>query len=397
MSEGVGTPPDVRTAPANVGERTLQHPPAEPFPDAQVTAAFALGWQVAELYRPEVHTRPPARPDDLPTLDRLTPEQRLTIALRQIDAGLARVAPAITAACLTHPDTGPLHAAFAPPPDVAARTQAVQAIHIELLSTLTAAEARLGRAYGLGRALADTCRHHPSWPALAREFDAQRIAQLRSWLDDLASLLPAHAAKSVSRSLARWEAVIHAALSPAAGSVTGPRASAPPGEPAGDLLDYATRQGELWRALLAGEKAGVDMLTVNNYLDAAGGMITNTRKVAERFMRRFWWLSILIVALFVGGILAIVLAANSVASVIAGAAGVAASAGLTWKGVGNALGGPAGALEQHVWGAELDAAIADAITLLPLNRKETGGRRRLAVDARGAGTRGDGAGASEPG
>ncbi|MGZ4171565.1 MAG: hypothetical protein ACXVRN_09380, partial [Solirubrobacteraceae bacterium] len=75
----------------------------------------------------------------------------------------------------------------------------------------------------------------------------------------------------------------------------------------------------------------------------------------------------------------------------------AASAGLTWKGVGNALGGPAGALEQHVWGAELDAAIADAVTLLPLNRKETGGRPRLAVDARGAGTRGDGAGASEPG
>ncbi|HYZ81972.1 MAG TPA: hypothetical protein VE571_11915, partial [Solirubrobacteraceae bacterium] len=135
-------------------------------------------------------------------------------------------------------------------------------------------------------------------------------------------------------------------------------------------MDYATRQGELWRALLAGEKAGVDMLTVNNYLDAAGGMITTMRKVAERFLRRFWWLSILIVVLFVGGILAIVLAASSAASVLAGAAGVVASLGLSWKGVGKALGGAAGALEQHVWGAELDAAIADAITLLPLNGKE---------------------------
>lgn len=326
MSEGVGTPSDARTAPAAVGASASQHPPAEPVPDAQVTAAFALGWQVAELYRPGVQTRPPARPDDLPTLDRLTPEQRLTIALRQIDAGLARVAPAIIAVCLPHPDTGPLHAAFAPPSDETARTQAVQAIHIELLSTLTAAEVRLGRAYGLGRALADTCRHHPSWSSLAREFAAQRIAQLRAWLDDLASLLPAHAAKSVSRSLARWEAAVNAARSPATGTATGHGTPAPPGEPAGDLLDYATRQGELWRALLSGEKAGVDMLTVTNYLDAAGGMITNTRKVAERFMRRFWWLSILIVALFVGGILAIVLAANSVASVVAGAAGVAASA-----------------------------------------------------------------------
>jgi len=98
-----------------------------------------------------------------------------------------------------------------------------------------------------------------------------------------------------------------------------------------------------------------------------------------------------IVLLFVGGIVLIAFAASSAASIVAGAAGVLASVGLTWKGVASALGGPAGQLEQHVWGAELDAAITDAITLLPRNDKETGGRRRLAADARGRGrsARGD--------
>lgn len=365
MSNGLGSPSDALTPLGNAPRPAPpQRPPAEPVPDAKVTAALSLGWQVAELYRPGTDQRPPANADDLPTLERLTPDEQLTIALLQIDAGVARVSPALTAVSLALPDTTLLTAAFAPPPDERSRRDAVHTIHIALLSALTAAELRLGRAYGLGRALADTCRHHPSGSALTREFAAQRIAQLRSWLDDLASVLPPHAAKSVSHSLSRWEEAVHAG-------------------PADDLVDYAPRQGELWRTLLSGEKAGVDMLTVSNYLDAAGGMITTTRQVAERFLRRFWWLSILIVLLFVGGILLIALAASSAASVVAGAAGVLASVGLTWKGVGNALGGPAGALEQHVWGAELDAAITDAITLLPRNDKETGGRRRLARDARG--------------
>jgi hypothetical protein len=372
MSNGLGTPSNTLTTPTGAASgttatgATAQHPPAIPAPDPKVTAAFALGWQVAELYRPGAERRPPANPDDLPTFERLTPEEQLTISLLQIDAGVARVSPAITVVNLALPDTTELSSAFAPPADDTARTEAVHAIHIALLSALTAAELRLGRAYGLGRALADTCRQHSSGAALAREFDTQRIAQLRSWLDDLASVLPPHAAKSVSRSLARWEEAVHAAT-------------------ADELVDYAPRQGELWRTMLSGEKAGVDMLTVNNYLEAAGGMITASRKVVEQFLRRFWWLSILIVLLFVGGIVLIAFAASSAASIVAGAAGVLASVGLTWKGVANALGGPAGQLEQHVWGAELDAAITDAITLLPRNDKETGGRRRLAADAQGRG------------
>jgi hypothetical protein len=379
MSDGVGTPSDALTAVLSAAENAVQHPPAEPVPDARVTAAFSLGWHVAELYRPDVQTRAPARPDDLPALGRLDPEERVSISLRQVGAGLARVGPAITAAGLKVPDTKALDAAFAVPPDQAARSQAVVTLHVTLLATLTATEARLGRAYGLGRALADTTRHQSSMPELARELDPQRIAQVRSWLDDLASVLPAHAAKSVSQSLGRWADALHAPPQP---TPPGTHPGAVPVGPGSELLDLVGRQGELWRALLSGEKAGADMLVVDNYLDAATGMLSTSRRMVARFLIHFWWLAALIVLLFAGGVLLIVLAAGSAASVVAGVGGVLASLGLTWKGVGNTLGGAAGAIEEHLWGAELDDAIADAITLLPTNPKEKGDRRRLAEAAR---------------
>lgn len=379
MPDGVGTPSEGLSALLTAAENAVQHPPAEPAPDARVTAAFSLGWHVAELYRPDVQTRTAVRADDLPTLARLDLEERVAISLRQVDAGLARVGPAIIAAGLKEPDTAALNAAFAAPPDNAARDQAVVALHVALLSTLTATDGRLGKAYGLGRALADTTRHQYSGPGLARELDPQRIAQLRSWLDDLASVLPAHAAKSVAQSLGRWADAVHA---PAQPDPPGAHAAATPPAPGSELLDVVGRQGELWRALLSGEKAGADMLAVDNYLDAATGMLGTTRRMVTRFLVHFWWLAVLIVLLFVGGILAIVLAASTAASIVAGAAGVLASFGLTWKGVGTALGGAAGAIEQHVWGAELDDAIADAITLLPTNPNDKAHRRELAETAR---------------
>ena len=43
------------------------------------------------------------------------------------------------------------------PPDRDAIRKAILNLHVALLIQLTAADYRLGKAYGLGRALADTC------------------------------------------------------------------------------------------------------------------------------------------------------------------------------------------------------------------------------------------------
>jgi hypothetical protein len=63
--------------------------------------------------------------------------------------------------------------------------------------------------------------------------------------------------------------------------------------------------------------------------------------------------------------------------VIAGAGSILAGFGLTWRGVGRSLGGAAGKLEQPLWGAELDKAITQAITLLEReNGRDVSERRR---------------------
>jgi hypothetical protein len=64
---------------------------------------------------------------------------------------------------------------------------------------------------------------------------------------------------------------------------------------------------------------------------------------------------------------------------VGGVTSILAALGLTWKGVGGVLGQLAGKLEQPLWGAVLDDAIADAITLRPNNPADKRGRRELAL------------------
>ena len=86
----------------------------------------------------------------------------------------------MTTAGLKPPDFAPLLASFAQGvSDPAERCQTVLNLHRELLSTLTAADYRLGTAYGLGRALADTCRSPTDQASLAAEFAPHRDSQLR--------------------------------------------------------------------------------------------------------------------------------------------------------------------------------------------------------------------------
>jgi hypothetical protein len=153
---------------------------------------------------------------------------------------------------------------------------------------------------------------------------------------------------------------------------------------AADALALLRRQGDLWRALLAGEKVGADMLEIDDYLDAGERLAGRLRDLGLRFARRFPVLMGTVLVLFVGGIV-LVLVASSSASVIAGIGGVLASIGIGWRGAGATLGRALGGLERPLWGAELDVAITDAITLLPggSGRPDHAGRRTLAREMAG--------------
>jgi len=359
-------PSDAVTAFMTTAAESVKSPPGEPAPDPHAAAAFALGWQMAELYRPDTRTRAaPAAREDLPGLSRLSDAERAEISLMQIDAALAKLADVLEKARVTV-DTRLLHKCLEADVDPASRADAVRQMHVKLLGAFTAADFRLGKAYGLGRSLADTCRTPVSAPTLLAEFRPHRIAKLRGWLDDLASALPAHAGRSVSISLDNWAKYLRP-IPGQVGQQTPERA-----------LPGLRRQGQLWRALLSGEKAGQDMLVLNDYLKAASGLFTTTKRIVQQFVKRFPLVVTLAGLLLLGG--GVLLALGTSGSIVAGATSILAGLGLTWKSVGNALGDLGAKAEQHLWGAELDEAIADAITLLP-NTTDHAGRLALATQA----------------
>jgi hypothetical protein len=342
-------------------------PPAPPTSeDPGVAIAFALGWQVAELYRDPHHERPDARPlpDLLPGIGGLTESQRTDLGIRQIEAGLHRLAARIGAAGLRLPLVAPLRDAFAGAPDPATGKPAelracLLSLHRETLETLSAADFRLGKAYGLGRAMAETYDVTDA-ESLASRFDHWRIRQLDAWLADLDTALPAHASGSVRRSLARWEEW-----------AADPKLDGAPLDWQRDLMAFRQalhRQTELWRALLSGEKAGVDMLKARDYLAAVHEMLSRAAELAWGVAKHLWFVLALIAALIVAAVV-LLATSDSASGHIAAIAALAGALGVTWQGLGQAIWRAASRVERPLWGAALNIAISEAITRLPRGAK----------------------------
>jgi hypothetical protein len=93
-------------------------------------------------------------------------------------------------------------------------------------------------------------------------------------------------------------------------------------------------------------------------------LLRTSRGIVLRFVGRFWWIVLLALALFGAG-LWLLISQKATGTIVAGAGALVASFGVTWKGIGASLGAIGGKVEMQLWGAELDTAIADAITLLP--------------------------------
>ena len=96
-------------------------------------------------------------------------------------------------------------------------------------------------------------------------------------------------------------------------------------------------------------------------MKAAGQLEQRYFKRALR-SRWLWSIAVPAVFLFAAGVV-ILFAASDTGGVVAGSSAVLASAGLTWKGIGATVGKIVGKLEAPLWGAELDTAITDVITL----------------------------------
>jgi hypothetical protein len=375
--------------------------------DPHVSAAFALGWHMSQLY--EKQTRAKDAPADLPGLGSLTTTQRIAILIDQVEVGVHALSDPITRSGLDVDDLTKLKDLR----QTQLSKDPVMTTHVQLLGDLTAADPRLGKAYGLGRALADSCRQPSDLKTLKDELDPHRLANLLRWLDDLETAFPPHAASSVGKSLARWRDALypspHASSPPDQGGWKGLVASlkrvfangsagdsgatvsagggaeatteqmefTAPGVDPQKAVRALRRQGELWRALLSGEKQGADMLEIDNYLDAAKELLSRARGLVLRAIAKMPVLSALVVALLAAGVSLLVLGSSS--QLVGGVTSILVALGLTWKGLGGTLGQLARNLERPLWGAVLDDAIADAITLLSDNSAEKGGRRQVAL------------------
>ena len=170
--------------------------------DPNVSVAFALGWHMSELE--DEHSAGKDR-SGLPGLSKLGKQRQLALTINQVVASVTVLKQPVAQAGLDPIDLTDLKGLVQKQED----EDPVLATHKQLLTELTAADPRLGKAYGLGRALADSCHEPADFEGLKKELNPYRIANLLCWLDDLASALPPHAAHSVATSLGRWRDALY--------------------------------------------------------------------------------------------------------------------------------------------------------------------------------------------
>jgi hypothetical protein len=361
----------------------IQNPPAavvSPPLDwqASVPTALALGWQLSDLFAMagEREDRSAAegngRVNGLPplaTIDQWPACERWDLAVRQIEA---KASPLKVAFDQVGTDTDGLEQFIADLDHLIGQFQAptrgaqVDCAYRALVMTLAAAHARLGRACELGCGLADICRLGSGACAakLAERFGAP-VIPLQAALSDLASSLPPHSSRSVSLSLAQWKKWS-----------TSKKLAVPP---ANELADVLRRQGELWRAVLAGEKLGQDMLAAEDYLEASKTLFRSLVR------KRPWiWVTFASAGILIAVGIYFILTASDTLKALSGAGlSVLSAVGITAASIKRSATEVGDRLISEVWSAELDWAIADAVTVGP-----TGWRvklRKVEMPPRGPG------------
>jgi hypothetical protein len=322
---------------------------AETAGDPEVMVAFTLGWQMSELYKPGSWRGQDAKPEeDLPGLGHLGGRERAQLGLKQIEVGLKTLETKIKSSGLPAPTVTEATAAVPTKVPDAAYEKAIFELHVNLLTTLTAAHFKLGKAYGLGRSLADTTRLPKDLDTLKKKLKGPRIANLTAWLSDLTSLFPPHAGHVVHGSLEAWREWAASATE----------------DPENKSIALLRRQGQRWRSLLSGEKNAADALSVKDYVEAGELTITQTGKLAKEFLAKYKRPLGLAAVLFAVG-LGLVIWDPTGGSLAGGLATIIASLGLTWKGVGSSLGTTAAKIEHPIWQGALDTQITTALGLIP--------------------------------
>ncbi|MFZ0040453.1 MAG: hypothetical protein WAK93_04040 [Solirubrobacteraceae bacterium] len=310
--------------------------------DPSITAALALGWEMADLYAtrgaPPVQGDPPAT---LPSAEELG--QRPEAALERVSMLIAR---ALGDAGVQAASIDGLRALGA---DDGGWRAALLEVHTQLTTALGAHDTSSLGAYDVGRALADTCREPRDLSELIDRLDAPALLSAEGRLADLSSRLPPHSAAAVSATIAQWKAWT---------------ADARARENLDDVRGALARQGALWRALLTGEKDARQMLDPEMVIAAsvrhASRLGTLIRGLAGAYLPALGLLTA-VSALLVY----VIIVQSPVATVVAALGALAAALFVVRKTLSLTVVETIEDLRPGLWGAEIDAAVAQSILRLP--------------------------------
>jgi hypothetical protein len=333
-----------------------------------VTTSFAFGWQMARLYTgPLSSVSEPRLEEDLPGLSGLPAAQLVKLGLAQADEALGRLKAFLGGAPL--PATDAVRAATERSPlDGDAVRKAILDLHVAVLVRLTAADYRLGKAYGQGRALADTCApahgdDSQRRQALVHHLEPHRAQVIVAWLEDLKTVLPAHAGYGVADSLQRW-----ACWAGTAGLGTADPAAV------NTTTHVLHRCGQQWRAVLSGEKTATDLLETGDYVSAARGTLARVAAIARALALRLW-VPLGVAAVLLGIGVWLIIANHGTAQVLAGLGAIAGGLGITWRSAAGSLGHLSVDLVRPLWEAQIDAAVATRLTPAPQRDHLPGAQR----------------------
>lgn len=367
------------------GERlpaTVSRVPAASIPEvvlrAGVQSAFALGWHIAELhYREDRGT--PGTDHRLRQIGALDSGTRRRLLLAQISADLdalgverqGPVHPLRVVLALEQRSVDPLENLEEIKLPAGAESE-VNRLHLAILLRLTVKDFELGKAYGLGANLGQMVleayekvrpdKHgamglEQARPLLSEVFKPDRVLELWSSIKDLKSRFPPYAADPVAATLWDWSKWARSTVRRTGGSLAAGTDKS--------IADRLHRQGQLWRALLSGERNPKDCLLFANYIDAASDMLRKYWSLAGRMLAREWGTLLLALLGIAFAVAILIVVQRLMNNLAASLAGVVAALGVSWAGVVAALKRAVRPAENALWETEMTAAIAFAINYVP--------------------------------
>lgn len=328
---------------------------------ASVEDAFALGWQVAQLFHQPVPEGPGGSGpcgDRLPGLAALPAAEQSILLARRVSVAAAALPLSVDGTSVGAAATRCLDLFVNDPRDQKAISQAVFDLHIAILEGLTVSDAGLGKAYSLGQALAETvlvsCAADDAGldSAYRQALADARVDELSDWLADLKADFGAHAAYAVRGSLDRWHIFVSSSQTPI-----------PP-----TARHAMSAQGRVWQGLLSGEKPAVEFLAAMDYVAGASALLGRIGQLTGRFLWSAWGVLLVAAIAVVAGVtvgLSELSTLSTGSKVAADLVTALAAVGLTTKGVMSSLGRVIGHSEGPLWESELDESCAVAATRLP--------------------------------